>query len=146
MVIMMWDMTLWVLFCRGLLNMMNYYLICCCLTLMREGYQMCWRKTMPGGTLKCTRSQTLVAKMCCVHQYVCVFCDLPAEWLNELHSVTTFTLDQRVKECDAVLSDDRLLAKLAVGDMIAVEAKYHSSCLAQLYNRRRSIKREQMYV
>ena len=45
-----------------------------------------------------------------------------------------------------MLSDDRLLAKLAVGDMIAVEAKYHSSCLAQLYNRRRSIKREQMYV
>jgi len=28
-----------------------------------------------------------------------------------------------------VLSDDRLLAKLATGDIVAIEAKYHTNCL-----------------
>ena len=50
-------------------------------------------------------------------------------------------LDRRVKECAMALGDSRLLAKLANGDMIAIEAKYHASCLAQLYNRRRSLER-----
>jgi hypothetical protein len=50
-------------------------------------------------------------------------------------------LDNRVKECAMALVDSRLLAKLANSGMIATEAKYHSVCLAQLYNRRRSLER-----
>ena len=30
-----------------------------------------------------------------------------------------------------------MLAKLAVGDMVAIEAKYHNKCLCALYNRAR---------
>ena len=37
------------------------------------------------------------------------------------------------------LNDTVLLAKLAPGDMIALEAKYHSRCLTSLYNRARAI-------
>jgi len=68
------------------------------------------------------------------------FCDLPA--VNDhLHHVRTMELDRRVKECAMALGDSRPLAKLANGDMIAIEAKYHASCLAQLYNRHRSLER-----
>ncbi len=33
--------------------------------------------------------------------------------------------------------DTALLAKLATGDMLAIEAKYHQNCLSSLYNRAR---------
>ena len=41
-----------------------------------------------------------------------------------------------------MLSDTKLLPKLATGDMVALEAKYHLACLNKLYNRRRSFDRE----
>ena len=37
------------------------------------------------------------------------------------------------------LCDEMLLAKLSEGDMIAVEALYHKSCLSALYNRLRDL-------
>jgi len=55
-----------------------------------------------------------------------------------LHEVMTLELGTRVRECALELSDDRLLTKLATSDMVATEAKYHSSCLVHIYNRRRS--------
>src|SRR6218665_3546609 len=73
---------------------------------------------------------------------LCFFCDKPAGQLV-LHEVMTLELGTRVRECALALSDDRLLAKLATCDMVAIEAKYHSSCLTQLYNRRRSYERAQ---
>ena len=73
------------------------------------------------------------------------FCDQPAG-IECLHEVTTLELDQRVKECARVLSDDRLLAKLATGDLVALEAKYHKGCLSRLYNQRRSHEREQTHL
>jgi len=47
------------------------------------------------------------------NKHVCFFCDLPAG-TEKLHEATTLELD-----------DDRLMAKLAKSDMIAVKAKYH---------------------
>jgi len=93
---------------------------------------------------RCTRSEQDASNPLRAQVEVCFFCDLPAEQ-QPLHAVTTFDLDARVKECAAVLGDNHLLAKLAVGDMIALEAKYHSHCLAQFYNRRRSFEREQYH-
>ena len=43
-----------------------------------------------------------------------------------------------VTDAKAVLEDTALLAKLAPGDMIALEAKYHLKCLSTLYNRARA--------
>src|SRR6218665_1469751 len=68
---------------------------------------------------------------------LCFFCDMPAGQLG-LHEVMTLELGTRVRECALELSDDRLLTKLATSDMVATEAKYHSSCLVHIYNRRRS--------
>ena len=36
---------------------------------------------------------------------------------------------------DLDVGDTALLAKLATGEMIAIEAKYHQNCLRSLYNR-----------
>ena len=69
------------------------------------------------------------------------FCDLPAN--DEiLHEVATLDLGRKVEECALTLADDRLLAKLAINDMMSQEAKYHQPCLMNLYNRRRSLERE----
>jgi hypothetical protein len=61
---------------------------------------------------------------------------------EQLHEVTMLEVDEKVKECALSLADHRLLAKLAISDMIAQEAKYHQLCLVHLYNRRRSLERE----
>ena len=43
-----------------------------------------------------------------------------------------------MQRCAITLEDTDLLAKLAPGDMVALEAKYHTKCLANLYNRARA--------
>ncbi len=42
--------------------------------------------------------------------------------------------------CAGLLEDTELLAKLSAGDMVALEAKYHTKCLVGLYNRARKAK------
>ncbi len=49
-----------------------------------------------------------------------------------------YDIDMKVRRCAMELEDTALLAKLASGDMIALEAKYHSKFLATLYNRTRA--------
>ena len=62
---------------------------------------------------------------------VCFFCDCIG---TELRQVLTFAVDEKkVHRCATVLGDSLLLGKLAKGDMIATEAKYHTSCLLSLY-------------
>ena len=46
-------------------------------------------------------------------------------------------MGKKVSECACELQDTALLAKLAAGHMIAIEAKYHNRCLCALYNRAR---------
>ena len=58
----------------------------------------------------------------------CFFCEEPAG-LTCLHEASTFDIDSRVRKCAQALQDTKLLAKLAPGDMIASEAKYHANCL-----------------
>jgi hypothetical protein len=65
---------------------------------------------------------------------VVFFCDKPAT-LGQLHRVTTYDVDTRVRNCAFVLQDFHLLAKLSASDLIAADAYYHSSCLVALYKR-----------
>ena len=65
---------------------------------------------------------------------ICFFCDLPGVGSkNPLHFVQSFRLDQRVRRCARILSDTILQGKLKMGDMIAQDVKYHTSCLLKLY-------------
>ena len=69
----------------------------------------------------------------------CFFCENPAG-SDGLHEVSTFQVDKRVRECATLVEDTILLGKLSMGDMIALEAKYHSKCLLVLYNHARKFK------
>jgi len=61
---------------------------------------------------------------------VCFFCEQSG---SNLHQVMTFSIDHKVRQCATVTKDNTLLGKLKTGDMIALEAKYHTSCLLSLY-------------
>jgi len=64
----------------------------------------------------------------------CFFCNEPAG-SADLHKASTYNIDANVRQCAIELEDTALLAKLAAGDMIAIEAMYHKNCLALLYKR-----------
>lgn len=53
----------------------------------------------------------------------------------------TMQLNKRLNDCAKTLNDGRLLKVLSGGDVIAQELKYHSACLATLYNRERAFLR-----
>ena len=67
----------------------------------------------------------------------CLFCG-KAAGSEGLHNASTYDIDRKVRQCALELNDTALLAKLAPADMVALEAKYHTRCLAALYNRARA--------
>ena len=70
---------------------------------------------------------------------LCFFCGQPPGDIG-LHEAATFQIDKQVRTCAELLEDTELLAKLSAGDMVALEAKYHTKCLVGLYNRARKVK------
>ncbi|KAK3870103.1 hypothetical protein Pcinc_024634 [Petrolisthes cinctipes] len=86
---------------------------------------------MPG---KRTRSHS--AESSTSSQQSCFFCRQPG--VETLHDATTFKLDQRVRQCATQIGDHELLTRLSMGDMRALDAKYHSKCLMFLYNSAKS--------
>ena len=58
--------------------------------------------------------------------------------ISKLHP-HTYDIDVKVHRCAIKLEDTALLAKLEPGDMIALEAKYHQKCIANLYNSARAL-------
>ena len=73
-------------------------------------------------------SQAKKAKRLVSGQNVCtfIFCD---EQGNDLHQVLTLEVDRDVNEMAIQMQDSQLIAKLAAGDMVAIEAKYHPRCM-----------------
>jgi hypothetical protein len=70
---------------------------------------------------------------------LCFFCDkCTGESKEPLHSVSTMDMDNRIRQIALDLQEESLLAKLSAGDMVALEAKYHKSCLTSICNRARS--------
>ena len=57
---------------------------------------------------------------------------------SEVREAMTMQLNDRLNQCAQNLQDEKLLAKLSVGDAIAQELKYHAGYLTALYNRERS--------
>ena len=64
-------------------------------------------------------------------ELTCFFCNEPAGSAS-LH---TYNIDANVRRCAVEVEDTALLAKLAAGDMIVIDAMYHHNCLFSLYNR-----------
>ena len=69
-------------------------------------------------------------------EFSCLLCDQPTG-SEVLHETATKQLEKKVSDCACELQDTALLAKLAAGDMIAIESKYHNRCLCALFNRAR---------
>lgn len=67
----------------------------------------------------------------------CFLCE-KKEPTSELRQAMTMQLNERLNECARNLNDGKLLALLSGGDVVALELKYHCSCLTTLYNRERA--------
>ena len=55
---------------------------------------------------------------------------------------STLGIHAKVLSSAKILRDTVLLAKLSVGDMVAIDAVYHLRCLASLYRRAHSVRKE----
>ena len=71
-------------------------------------------------------------------QDVCFFCNKSSYHSSQtkLHNVQTLEMDCKVRKQAALLKDLELLRKLAPGDMVATESKYHKNCLAAFCRRK----------
>ena len=73
-------------------------------------------------------------------QSKCFFCGDSAGQ-EGLHEASTFQLDKKnVRRAATLIGDMQLLGHLSAGDIVALEAKYHTNCLLKLYNRARACK------
>ena len=64
---------------------------------------------------------------------ICFFCDTQ----DDATLASTMKLDANVRSAAQQLGDEKLLAKMSEGDMVAIEAKYHIKCLNNLSNKLR---------
>ena len=69
-----------------------------------------------------------------IYESQCFFCDKPG---GNLHRASTFEVDKRVRKYTTELNDTGLLAKLAAGNMVAIDAMYHTRCIVAFHNRAR---------
>ena len=63
----------------------------------------------------------------------CFFCNEDGT-REHLRNAQTFAVDRRIREYANILQDRILLDKLSEGDMHAINARYHLSCLTALHN------------
>eukprot|EP00745_Piridium_sociabile_P022190 TRINITY_DN34414_c0_g2_i4.p1 TRINITY_DN34414_c0_g2~~TRINITY_DN34414_c0_g2_i4.p1 ORF type:complete len:320 (+),score=54.44 TRINITY_DN34414_c0_g2_i4:164-1123(+) len=70
---------------------------------------------------------------------VCIFC---TEANEHLHEICTLGVDANIRQKAVELQDTALLARHGNCDLIALEGKYHLSCLTDFRNRHRSYLRQ----
>ena len=85
-----------------------------------------------GSAIPRKRSRALSTESSASSKPSCFSCGIPG--VGTLYEATTFQTDQRVWQCATQIGDHKLLARLSMGDMRALDAKYHSKCLISLYN------------
>ena len=94
-----------------------------------------------GGKFTRSNASTLNQEESRSTCFLCEKCDT-----RPLRSVSTLPLDTRVRQCAAALKDEKLLAKLSSGDLIAQEAEYHTQCQSMLYRNAAYAQREERDV
>ena len=68
----------------------------------------------------------------------CFFCE-KGKQENVLHEVSTFGADESIRNMITQINDTQVMTKIVGPDLIAMEAKYHLTCLVNLRNRYRSL-------
>ena len=71
------------------------------------------------------RRSSLPSSSLSSHCFFCESSDIPAN----LHSASTLEVDRRVREGASLVNDNKLIRKVASGDMVATEAKYQATRL-----------------
>ena len=66
------------------------------------------------------------ARECHIEECKCCFCDKVGTEAAPLHDAMTPKITQRVRVCALKLQDQKIIAKLCPGVLVAQEAKYHS--------------------
>ncbi|KAK3758981.1 hypothetical protein RRG08_005607 [Elysia crispata] len=66
---------------------------------------------------------------------LCIICDQPGGKKINFYKAATLGIDNKVRASAETLCDKDLIRKLSSGDMIAIDAHYHLTCLADLYRR-----------
>lgn len=64
----------------------------------------------------------------------CFFCE-EYDSPENLHCASTLEVTKNVRNCAVLLNDNKLIEKLSLGNSVALDAKYHTNCLINLYNR-----------
>ena len=71
---------------------------------------------------------------------ILLFLNIYVKTGTNLRRAATFAVDNNVRAAVTKLKDHKVLSKLACGDMYPLDAYYHPSCLATLYNRVRNFR------
>ena len=101
----------------------------CCLKFNKKMFDQPSRAESASGQQSRTGTPTVHTRSAAAHRLpqstepICFFCNKPAG-TADLHEAATKEIDKNVRRCATELGDTELLAKLAAGDMIAIEAKY----------------------
>jgi len=69
---------------------------------------------------------------------ICLFCTGSD---GDLHECMTLEADKNIREMATDLQDTAILARIAGGDIVAIDGMYHLNCLTEFRNRHRSFKR-----
>lgn len=72
---------------------------------------------------------------------LCTICDQPGGKKINFYKAATLGIDNKVRASAETLCDKDLIRKLSSGDMIAIDAHYHLTCLADLYRRSEKIEK-----
>ena len=65
---------------------------------------------------------------------------------NDLHEMSTFDADKSIRDMITEINDTVLMTRIVGSDLMAMEAKYHLTCLTKLRNRHRRFTRESVQV
>jgi len=75
---------------------------------------------------------------CKSSEKLCFYCDEKGG-TDSLHEVATLQVDQRVQKSAKLIGTVLSWLNWALGDMVALEAKYHTKCLLALHNSARKV-------
>ena len=92
--------------------------------------------SISGAIVRSSKRQSISLSGTKSSYSTCIFCSKKTN--EKAHECSTHNIDGRLRAMAIEMEDTELLAKLAGGDVIAIEAKYHSTCMTKYKNKYRS--------
>lgn len=96
------------------------------------------RKPSPSTMVDTTERKSKRLALSTPDDKGCIFC---SQLSGALHLCSTMRLDHELRKMAEELKDSSLMATIAGGDLVAIDAKYHYNCLSAYKSRYRSLVR-----